>query len=260
MHIDKANITNLTGLWKKYGSRPINGGALPLQHANIHWPHRCWLDWSRGDIVYTMLGHLNDTSWLKYVPKSAILPIWPMVSDNENGDAALFEKLLIEKQLQEKKWICTFEQTAMYMKLQEETACLSLTRPGFQVIPVRTSEDIKKWVDIGSEAFAYRIDLPVIENLFNDKDIQILLGWQDEQAVACALLYKTGDIIGIHQVGVKQTFQGQGIARCFMQAILAACTMWQGKYIVLQASQAGQPLYEKLGFTAQFTIKNYQRV
>jgi len=255
MHIDEANLINLTGLWKKYGSRPVNECELPLLLANTHWPHRCWHDWKTDELSSTMAGYSNDTAWLEDVPESVILPIWPTMSDNK-----VFKPLLTEKQLLEKKWIYAFGQIAMYIELHEEMAYHPLTRLGFQVNPECTPEDITKWVEIGSEAFAYCIDRSVIENLINDKSIRILLGYQGEQAVASALLYKTGNVIGLHQVGVKRAFQGQGIAKYFMQEIISTCVLWQGKYIVLQASQAGQPLYDGLGFQAQFTIKNYQRV
>ncbi|MBV1883061.1 MAG: GNAT family N-acetyltransferase [Pseudomonadales bacterium] len=261
MHIDEANLVNLTGLWIKYGSRPINGGAQATLHVNTHWPHRCWFDMNANNLSYTMLGHSNDSTWLEDIPESAVLPLWPMIrAKGSSGAAETVELQRIEQQLLDKKWRCTFEQTAMYLALQDAAVHSSLRCPGFQVNPVRTSEDIHKWVDIGSEAFAYTIDRVVIENLVNDNDIQMQLGWQDGQAVAAALLYKTGNIVGIHQVGVKQAFQGQGFARCFMQYIISTCALWQTKYLVLQASQLGQPLYESLGFTEQFTIKNYERV
>lgn len=256
MHIDEANLTNLTSLWKKYGSREIKGSAQALLHANTHWPHRCWPE--------TLPGNADDCSWLESVPESAVLPVWPMMNANENGDAALLEQHLTEKRLAEKllakNWLCAFEQVAMYMALQERFTYLPQTRPGFQVIPVRTPEDITKWIDIGSEAFAYSIDRSVIEKLIHDEDIQILIGSQNGQAIASALLYKTGDIIGVHQVGVKQAFQGKGFARCLMLDLISDCVQWQGKYIVLQASQAGKPLYGSLGFKTQFLIKNYQKV
>ncbi|VAW52743.1 hypothetical protein MNBD_GAMMA05-536 [hydrothermal vent metagenome] len=261
MHIAEANLTNLTSLWEKYGSLTINRNVLPLLRANTHWPHRCWLDWRTDDIAsYAMSDHSSVAAWLKDVPESVVLSIWPIKNDNKNGDTVPFEHQLIEKQLLEKKWKCAFEQLAMYIELQEETTCLPVTRKDFQVVLASTSEDVKKWVDIGSEAFGYSIDLPVVENLINDKSMRILLGYQGEQAVASALLYKTGKVIGLHQVGVKQAFQGQGIAKYFMQEIISTCVLWQGEHIVLQASQAGQPLYDSLGFKAQFTIKNYQRV
>ncbi len=72
--------------------------------------------------------------------------------------------------------------------------------------------------------------------------------------------YKTGDTIGIHQVGVKPCFQGQGIARHLMAALLMRCQNWQAKRAVLQASSAGLPLYQSLGFNSQFIIKSYQQI
>ncbi|MCG8381197.1 MAG: GNAT family N-acetyltransferase [Gammaproteobacteria bacterium] len=255
MQIDEANLANLTGLWKKYGSRRINGDTLPLQYANTHWPHRCWFDMNMDDLSYMIPEYLNDTAWLDKVPESMVIPVWPIIDNKEHGYTERLERLLIEK-----KWSLAFEQVAMYLALQDTAVYSPPIRHGFKVRPVCRPEDIKRWVDIGSEAFAYNIDYPVIENLYDNKDIKLLLGWQDEQAVTAALLYKTGDIIGIHQVGVKQAFQGQGIARCLMQYIMETCALWQGKYLVLQASQVGQPLYESLGFSMQFPIKNYQRL
>lgn len=124
---------------------------------------------------------------------------------------------------------------------------------------VKTTQDITLWIDIVSEAFGYSIDHVVIDKLSNEQDMQILMTHYNDQAIATAILYKTGDIIGIHQVGVKQDFQSKGFARVFMQEIIATCLLWQGKIIVLQASQAGKPLYESLGFKQQFLIKSYQQ-
>ncbi|WP_086934349.1 GNAT family N-acetyltransferase [Agarilytica rhodophyticola] len=250
MDMDKTNLANLTGLWKKYGAQPISNDAVPLQYTNLAWPHRCWFD-----VGIDNLNHANYSTWLDRVPQSAIIPLWPMI------DASIhLQNESLEKQLLEQKWRCTFEQKAMYMELQDADTYSPPIRVGFSVSLVRTCEDLKKWVNIGSEAFAYSIDYSVVENLIDDGDIKIVLGWQGKQAVAAALLYKTYDIIGIHQVGVKKAFQGQGIARYLMRYIMEMCVLWQGKYVVLQASQSGQPLYESLGFNSQFTIKNYQRV
>lgn len=255
MRIDEANLANLTGLWKKYGSRLINGDMWPLLHTNTDWPHRCWFDKNTDYLSDTIRDHSIDNTWLDKVPESAVIPLWTIIDTREYANTAALEWQLIEK-----KWSCAFEQTAMYLAQQDAAAYSYPKRHGFKVKLACTHEDIEKWVDIGSEAFAYNIDYFVIENLVNEKDIKILLGWQGEQPVAAALLYKTGDIIGIHQVGVKQSFQGQGIARCFMQYIIEFCALWQGKYLVLQASESGQKLYENLGFSVQFSIKNYQRL
>ncbi len=264
MHLHQANLTNLTGLWKKYGAQQIMGNTLPCLYANTHWPHRCWFDWetlSDNNIQKTSQRYANNNTILDKVPESAIMPVWPMMSStNDDEHTIQFEQPFIEKQLIAKKWLCEFEQVAMYLEVPKEQTVSLSAHTGFRMSPVRTSEQIKAWADIGSEAFSYHIDYSVIEPLIRDKDMQILLGFQDGQAVASALLYKTGETIGLHQVGVKRAFQGKGIARRFMQEIIATCVRWQGKYVVLQASEAGQPLYSSLGFRMQFHIRNYQKI
>jgi GNAT superfamily N-acetyltransferase len=262
MHIDEANLSNLTKLWHKYGSQPVKATTLPLLQANTRWPHRCWIDWKAppdNDIAQRQ-GDVNDSRWMENIPESTVFPLWPTMSADNNLPGSKLGSQITEQLLLDKRWHFAFEQTAMYIALQGNARHLPQTRSGFKVKPVDTLEDIKVWTDIGSEAFAYQIDLAVIQQLVNLNDIQLLLGWESGQAIASGLLYKTGDIIGVHQVGVKQAFQGKGFAKHFMLDILDICAQWQGKYVVLQASQAGKPLYEKLGFKSQFLIRNFTRV
>jgi len=262
MHIDEANLSNLIKLWHKYGSQPVEAAKLPLLVANTGWPQRCWID-SRalpdGDSSQ-LQSDVNDNLWVENIPKSAIFPLWPTLRSNNNLPSSKYEPQVIEQSLLDKHWHCAFEQTAMYLTLSSDAKHSPRTHPGFKVRPVNTCEDIKMWADIGSEAFGYQIDLSVIQRLVDDEEIQLLIGWDNGQAIACGLLYKTGDIIGVHQVGVKLAFQGKGFAKCFMLDIIVACSKWQGKHVVLQASQVGKPLYEKLGFKSQFLIQNFQRV
>jgi GNAT superfamily N-acetyltransferase len=211
-------------------------------------------------LVDDALAVLEHLSWIEHLPEGAIFPLLPFWAGSE---------ALIEEALLAKHWRCSFEQTAMFLPLSlsqgsgSNTASDSNTaqrRPGFQVGTVTSLEQVQQWADIGGEAFAYDIDPGVIETLLEDGDIQLLLGWNNDIAIACGLLFKTGDTIGVHQVGVRQDFQGQGFARSFMLELISASTAWQGKNLVLQASEAGKPLYESLGFRTQFLIRNFQRL
>lgn len=257
MYIDKANISNLKSLWKKYGSQiqiiddDKNKHVQPELHINILWPYRCWFD---GDIA------LNDFMWLSNVPETTILPIWLTLDDEKNSAQASNELELMEKQLQKNHWFCMLEQTAMFLTLSNDIDEYRVEpRIGFTIKTVKTPKDITLWLDIVSEAFGYSIDREVIEKLINDPDMQILMAYQCDHAIASAILYKTGDVIGVHQVGVKQDYQGKGFARSFMKKIIAICHLWRGKNIVLQASSSGKPLYQQLGFKTQFLIKSYKR-
>lgn len=252
MPIDQANLANLAGLWKKYGSERIASSAGLSLYANTHWPHRCWLEWeATGNEIIGQTSQRSGAikALLENLPDSSIMTLCPLMSASYT----------IEQQLKERKWSAEFEQTAMYLKLGNIAKYQTFGKGGVELKPVNRAADIDDWVDIGSEAFGYRIDCKVIERIVNDQDIQLLLGYQGGQTVATALLYKTGEVVGLHQMGVKRDFQGRGIAKRLMHEIVEACSRWQGKYIVLQASEAGKPLYDSLGFNIQFVIKNFQR-
>ncbi len=260
MHIDQANLHNLKSLWKKYGSQALSikletsETNKPDKYVNTHWPHRCWSN---------SPSQSQDLSWLKALPDTSIFPVLPMHSDEKSKDHASVELSLIQKQLKNNNWHCMLEQTAMFLSLNngyyDPVSDQVEPHAGFTIKKVQTHQEITLWLDIVNQAFGYSIHRIVIEKLINDQDMQILMAYHDEQAIASAILYKTGDVIGIHQVGVKKDFQGKGFARIFMSKIINACLLWQGKHIVLQASKAGKPLYESLGFTSQFLIKSYKK-
>ncbi|MBL4630866.1 MAG: GNAT family N-acetyltransferase [Paraglaciecola sp.] len=57
---------------------------------------------------------------------------------------------------------------------------------------------------------------------------------------------------------MPKQFRSKGIARNMMHEVLALASRELAcHYGVLQASCAGESLYQSLGFKTQFTIKNY---
>jgi GNAT superfamily N-acetyltransferase len=254
MDFKRANLSNLTSLWDKYGWQLANQSATGHIKANNHWPFRCWLD---NALHQFPIANPDSLSWLAHVPKSAVLAF----GINEYETPNNFEETALqynEEQLLQKGWTFSFKQMAMYLDIHGRTLPQIRDRQGFQIKLVTTQADLKRWVQVASEAFNYKIDGRSIERICHVNNIKLLMGWQGEHAVATGLLYKTGDVIGIHQMGIKPEYQGQGIAKHFMQELLVKCVSWQGKVVVLQASEAGRPLYENLGFSPQFTIRNYR--
>lgn len=252
MHIDQLNIINLTQLWQLYGTRSVFKQNRSMPEMNTSWPHRCWLGFSDAEQTSFDIMAAN-AGWLDTLPASAILPVWRAHDVIGLGDYG-FEQLL-----ETKKWVCKFTQLAMYKQVMSNSTVVGAMREGFSVRLVSSISELQTWLEIGSEAFGYDIPAEVFVPLLNQPRVKILLGWQDSTAVAVGLLFATGDVIGIHQVAVRPGYQGQGIARAFMQQLLSLCSTFNATHIVLQASEQGQPLYENLGFQSQFTIKNYQR-
>lgn len=253
MQVDQANVNNLKSLWEKYGSQLLKLDKNIIK-INTHWPYRCWFD----DVM-----SLIDFSCLNKLPESTVFPVWGKLSNEKNTEHEFAELSLIDKQFEKNNWFCLFEQTAMYLALTNGSFNIIehqvQLRIGFAIKKVETPKELTLWVDIVTESFGYSIDRVVIEKLIYDQDMQILMAYYNDEAIATAVLHKTSDIIGVHQVGVKKKFQSKGFARILMQRIIAASLLWQGKYIVLQASPSGKPLYESLGFKSQFLIKNYKK-
>lgn len=263
MNIDQANIANLTGLWKKYGAENL---TLPRKSkvtevtANSQWPHRLWQAASIEDSRLNSVDEL--TRWLELTPSSylsnATVPVWPFALEDK-PDVNALETSMFEQQLNQLGWQCAFEQTAMYLPLREIDTKRFAQKEDFSVQQVQSSQQLAAWVSIASEAFGYSIDQQVFEKLIDDPSIQILLGMSADEPVATALLYQDDVVIGLHQMGVGKAFQGKGFAKSMMHELILFCVDREVESLVLQASQAGKPLYDSLGFLGQFGIKNYRK-
>lgn len=240
--IDKANIENLTSLWRRMGVRPRSPGTGERLNVSTSWPHRHWFDQGAEDLtaiaIDDFIGRLGQDS---------VVPVW--------GDLGRGQ-LQIEPAMIAAGYAVSFEQTAMYLDLETQAE----TSRGMELQRVTSRAEIEVWTDIASEAFAYEIDASVIERLGTEPAVQLLLGYCDGQPAATAMLYKTSEVIGVHQVGVAQAFQGRGIGHALMLRVIELGRLWRGRYITLQASAAGEGLYRRLGFHVQFTIRNYRSV
>lgn len=80
-------------------------------------------------------------------------------------------------------------------------------------------------------------------------DFHLWLGYADGQAVTCAIGYASGGLVGIYFVATLPEARRRG----YGAAITARAT--DGAQAVLQASDLGRPVYERIGFA---TIGQFQ--
>lgn len=234
MHIDQLNIHNLTSLWKKYGEVLVMQQGNSKLKATQSWPYRCWVE-----------GEQNLTLQISQTPKTHRLFSWPYpLAVSEDTDTA---------PLLNKDWHLEFDQTAMYLEL-DKFKSPTQQQNEVDIRKVEDFESLAQWVQISSEAFGYEVDEEVFRPLLSDHDIEIYIGFINQQPAVSALLYKTGKVTGLHQMGVKQKFQGLGAAKKVMYQLLVRAQLLGTDYMVLQASRLGSPLYLKLGFQEQFRL------
>jgi GNAT superfamily N-acetyltransferase len=241
--LNKANIDNLTGLWEKMGVQQPHLFDVEGLSASVSWPHRYWFGWDKD------LGKSPEfEKAIAKLSQMAIIPVW-----HRSRDTADF----LENSLQENGYGVSFEQTAMYLEPARYRPATVRTK---QVEQIRSAQEVETWTTVASESFGYTIDPVVIQKVASDPDIQLLQMFSEGQVAATAMLYRTADVIGVHQLGVAKKHQGKGLATAFMQHIISAGPELDSRYIVLQASTEAKSLYLRLGFIQQFTIRNYQLI
>jgi GNAT superfamily N-acetyltransferase len=239
--LKQLNIDNLTSLWRKMGVNKNSPWAKNGLRVSTTWPHRYWFDWSANtQLINSIVPELHQ------LPASAIVPVWTGAEA-----AAQLEIFLTDECFQ-----VLFSQQAMYLDLQSQSIP---ELPELDVLSVQAPADLQIWVATASAAFGYTIDIAAINAIVALPEVKLLLQKDSGQAVATALVYQTGDIIGVHLVGVPEAYRGRGFARTMMQQVIKLSMAMGGKYLTLQASVTGEPLYVQLGFVPQFSIRNYKR-
>ena len=237
MHINQLNIHNLTSLWKKYGADVVTSEKNSRLMASKSWPYRAWVE-----------GKPNLELQLKHTPQTHRLSTWfDVTKDNENADA--LEQL-------KKHWQVEFEQIAMSIPLSSYQKP-ETQHPNFVIERVTNPVQLNDWLVISSEAFKYNIDEKVFTPLLHDTDIEIYIGKVDGKPALSAMLFKTENVTGLHQMGVSKAFQGQGLAKKTMHFLLNRAKQ-QSEYMVLQASEMGLPLYRSLGFEPLFELTYFK--
>ncbi len=72
------------------------------------------------------------------------------------------------------------------------------------------------------------------------------IGYVEEQPVTCAISYASGDVVGIHFVATVPEARGRGYGAAITARAAASAPTLPA---VLQASDLGRPVYERLGFS-----------
>lgn len=235
-----SNLDNLYTLWRLFGASDCAvaanaGGKIWHSHS---WPHRVWCEAPSVQALAALRAlPVADARLLQ-------LPHWGAGIDAANA-------------LAQQQCAPAFQQTAMYLPARDGNLLASVAPSALRLVAVDSQDLLKRWVALAAAAFGYDIALAPVAALLNVPAAELLLAYLGDEPVATALWFRTGSVLGLHQFGVLPAAQGQGIARQFLTALLQPRYVRDADLLVLQASQAGRPLYARAGFQAQFTISNF---
>lgn len=238
----RSNLDNLTALWRALGagSVPLASGArLSLSRS---WPHRLWCDVDRSD---TGEERARLTAVAAAAPRELTLPRWrraPAAEPEPEFAAAGFA--------------VAFRQTVMGARLDE------LRRDAIEVPTLDLADgaaDVAAWCDVAARSFGYAIDPAAVARLVGRDDTSLLLAERDGVAVGTGLLFATGEVAGLHMVGVPPEARRSGIAGAIMLRLCDEAARRGLSRVTLQASAMGEGLYRKLGFAVHGHIDNLRR-
>ena len=236
-NLDLANLKNLAALWKALGATQQVKSSSTLWISD-NWPHKCWTDPSDPQTPISEDVQLGER---------LIFPVWGL--GEASARETSFKNLGYE---------VNSEQTAMVLSAEARTH-ISATHNNIDLKQLVDADDAFLWSGICAEAFGYAIHPGPIRKLIQNDQASVFLAAVDGEAAGTAILYRTKHITGIHQVGVRPAFRGKGLARRMMESTIDHAFRSGTQHITLQASPAGKPLYDQLGFRDQFEIRNYKR-
>ncbi len=163
-----------------------------------------------------------------------------------------------------------------------ERACEQLGRvshesvPGMALAPVTTREietllDIRPALDdetfsdfVSITAESFDIPLDEARAMFPPEarrrpNTQYWVGYADGKAAACSGLIVIGDVAGINMIGTLAQHRGRGFGAAVTWQAVNAGTSAGCRFAVLQASEMGRPVYERMGFREVTSYTTYLR-
>ncbi|OCK43494.1 hypothetical protein BA195_01965 [Tenacibaculum soleae] len=237
-NIQQKNIENLTELWKTVGVYFNGYHQFPaFEYAEVfgtQWPNRLWFDQK---IDQKNIDEIK--SKLAITSSNITIPIWDYYPNNNI-------QLFVANDFKLK-----FEQVGMSLKLETSYEL----NENFKLLLVSNEKEANIWAELFQKSFGYVIgDKTVLKTL---KNINYYLALDGNKPVGTTLTFETDSIIGAHSVGVPPHNRRKGYADKIMKALINKGIENNNEYMVLQASEMGKGLYLKLGFQADFLIKNY---
>lgn len=237
-NLNKKNIENLTSLWKNVSvpfQAYFNESVFEYtEMKNSDWPNKLWF---KEDIKEHDIETIIDK--IKLSNYRLTIPYWDIF--NSKSYELLELKGFVEKS----------NQIAMYIKLNnqlDEQKRLAFKR-------ATNNDDIELWAELYPKAFGYRISKEILTQTCNT--IHYYLAFFENKPIGTSILFQTENVVGVHGVGIIPEVRRKGFAEEIMKFVLNGCMDLNAGYVTLQASAMGKGLYDKLGFTEQFTIKNY---
>jgi ribosomal protein S18 acetylase RimI-like enzyme len=97
----------------------------------------------------------------------------------------------------------------------------------------------------------------ITERILKLPDVEMFVGYADNQPASTSMLVKTGPVAGIYWVATLDKFRNHGFGKEITAQSLVAGKNRGCAFASLQASVMGKPVYEKMGFDNPYDYQNF---
>ncbi|MHB1485416.1 MAG: GNAT family N-acetyltransferase [Saccharofermentanales bacterium] len=211
----------------------------------------------------------NNISWVKTFPS-----VWPnfilhtkftddkineqikqvveMIKSGELPDEWLVGPkscpLGLSEHLFKNKFIKKYEMAGMAIDLTKFVINVSVPQD-LRIQVVDNIDLLRQWCEIVSKGlFKGMIESCLFENLLKDNGFRFYIAFLGEKAVASSMLQLSGNVATVDMVATLPDYRKMGIGTVMTIKPLSDARDMGYNIGVLQASQAGEPVYKKIGF------------
>jgi hypothetical protein len=140
----------------------------------------------------------------------------------------------------------------------------ALDLAGVTVETVETGPRYREWMDVFQDAFGLSDDVGALVSAAHEwparheRHRTYMLLRRDGVAVATAILHSPFGIAGVYGITVRRAFRRQGLGALATLATVRAGAERGATIAMLQATQDGFPVYERLGFRTICAFRSWQ--
>lgn len=236
MNKTQLNISNLHSLWKAvgmaFGGYAQHGKVYQSRIPDSEWPNKIWTTFGGTDVA---IGQIRSQMVI-----DPALVFSHFVPENDKGDA-------VEKQGFDHR----STQYGMSMELKNPfkvSGTLTFKK-------VESTKDAVLWSSAFKQAFSYKISADTLE--LTQQNIPYFLAFDNDKLVGTIILYITGNVAGIHSLGIVPEMRKKGYAAEIMRQVLNRAMEHKAQVATLQASEMAKKMYLGMGFSTDFLMHNY---
>jgi GNAT superfamily N-acetyltransferase len=131
---------------------------------------------------------------------------------------------------------------------------------GFEIRQASDGAGIEDHIRTGAVGFDMAEDLIrsiVVPALLHRDDVAVYVGYADGAPVATGLGFRTGSTIGVYNIATVEGSRGRGYGAAMTRRVIADGVAAGCDVAILQSSEMGFPIYERLGFRTVVEYMGY---